>query len=91
MKNFIVSYDLINQKNYPRLEAQIKKVDPHAVRVLMSLWHIKARGTVGEVYDRLSGALDADDKLLVVSASNACGDERRLGTVWTGLSERWNS
>ena len=91
MANYFISYDLMNQKNYPRVEAQIQAVDPSALRVLFSLWYVKSQSTQEQVYNSVVRALDNDDKLLVITSSTAIAEKSRLGPVWDATLKRWNS
>ncbi|PWC48170.1 hypothetical protein TSA6c_17240 [Azospirillum sp. TSA6c] len=70
MPNLFVSYDLINQKNYPAVEKAIKECGT-AVRVLLSVWYIKSDDTHIAVRDHIQKAMDKDDRLLVINAGDA--------------------
>lgn len=89
MPNLFVSYDLINQKNYPAVEKAIKECGT-AVRVLLSVWYIKSTYTHGAVRDHIKKVLDADDRLLVIDASNASWNNLLPGSTDTVL-KHWSS
>jgi hypothetical protein len=64
MANFIVSYDLIKAKNYPRL---IKKLESMgATKLLFSVWTLQSTLSSLQILNLLRAEMDADDKLLVV-------------------------
>lgn len=63
MSVFLISYDLIDQKNYPVLWDALK--DQGAHRMLDSVWLLSADNTAQEIVKWLSGYIDSDDKLVV--------------------------
>ncbi len=63
---YLVSYDLGQpNRNY---EALTKKIQSYGTRakVLESLWLIKTTDTASAVMEHLKGAIDKDDKLVVI-------------------------
>ena len=72
--NYFITYDIrrdYTPQEYPRVEQAIRRVDPHAVRVLYSVWYLKSAGTPLAIHDAIRPALDNNDGLLVIRASDA--------------------
>lgn len=88
MPNLFVSYDLVNQKNYPAVEQAISECGT-AVRVLLSVWYIKSSHTYDVVRDHIMKSMDEDDRLLVIDASKATWNTLLPGTGDVVLRE-WN-
>lgn len=66
MAKYIVSYDLIKHKDYPKLWEELERLG--AKRVLLSMWCVNASGTSAEVRDHFRSFVDSDDRLFVVPA-----------------------
>ncbi len=69
MACYLVSYDLIKNKDYNNLIKAIKAY-PSWCRVLLSVWIIKSPGPATSIRDNLVKHIDYDDKLLVVKLSS---------------------
>ncbi|MBI1450407.1 hypothetical protein IL972_00445 [Acinetobacter sp. FL51] len=69
MNFYLVSYDLIQDKNYEILIDAIKSIANGYCKPLKSAWIIGNSGTSSEVRDYLLGYIDSDDKLLVTKLS----------------------
>lgn len=69
--NLFVSYDL-NQsgQNYPAVEKAICQLGP-AVKVHKSLFFVRSQWDCGQAIGRISQAIDSNDYLIVIEASNA--------------------
>ena len=65
MSLYIISYDLINQKNYPKLSSAIEGYQIWC-RPLLSVWVIKTSDNATKIRDNLLNHMDADDKLLIL-------------------------
>jgi len=72
---YIVSYDLVNQRNYPRLQASIEKYN--TVRVLLSVWLVQTQLSALELATDLVNSIDNDDRILVAELTH--------NTAWRGL------
>lgn len=64
MASFIVSYDLIANKNYDELYEAIRNYKTYA-HVLESVWIIKSSTSSSDIRDNLKSYMDSDDKLFV--------------------------
>lgn len=64
MPSFIVSYDLISNKDYSKLYEAIRNYGSYA-HVLESVWIIKSSSSSSNIRDNLKSYLDSDDKLFV--------------------------
>ena len=78
---FLISYDLIKQKDYERLFAALKQLG--AVRVLLSAWAVKCNTNSVTLRNYLRAFIDNDDRLVVMqfsdwAALNALIDLNRL-------------
>lgn len=68
--NLFVSYDLIAEgQNYDRVATAIKSLGSWA-KVHKSLWYVNSSYTASQAVDQLKSAIDRNDKVLVVDASN---------------------
>lgn len=68
--NLHVSYDLRDpQRNYPAVIAKVKSLGK-AVRANKSFWYVKSALTAEQARNAIKSALDADDRLYVVDATN---------------------
>lgn len=65
MANFIVSYDLRQERDYQKLINAIKKNYRIHSRVLESVWYIKSAETAVQIRDYLSMYIDSDDGIAV--------------------------
>lgn len=63
MTTYLLSYDLIKRKDYPKLWDELERLRGH--RTLESLWLINMNKTAKEVYDHFSNFIDEDDRLWV--------------------------
>ena len=64
MAYFAVSYQLNNQKDYPRLWKEMERLEGH--KVMRSFYFLDLNFTAIEVKDHLIGFIDKDDTLCVV-------------------------
>lgn len=87
MNNFIIAYDLNNQKNYTNLIETINQYS-NAIHLQQSLWFVTTSQTSTEVMDTLSELIDSDDFLLVIEpkhlhiqTTNEIIEQMRLNSV----------
>jgi hypothetical protein len=64
MAYFVVSYDLIQGKDYERLIDELKLLK--AQKSLLSFWFVEADATAQGLKDHLGQFIDSDDRLVVV-------------------------
>lgn len=84
MNNVFISYDLhAPVKNYDRVIAALKSMG--AVPVLKSMWYIKTRQSSEAVAKAVWAAMDADDSLVVVDATNNTANWYKLNDA----TARW--
>jgi hypothetical protein len=57
-------------KNYDRIVAAIQSIGEPWTQVQFTLWHLNSRLSVNEVRDRIKPALDKNDQLVVIDATN---------------------
>ncbi len=68
--NLIISYDLFKpSQSFFAVEAAIKSLGL-AIKVHQSLWYVKSQSTAHEAKQAVMAAMDANDTLFVVDASN---------------------
>lgn len=82
MKTYLVSYDLIQGKDYTRIIDAIKNYSYWA-KPLESMWLIKSDQTVAEVRDNLRQFLDQDDRLTIFDVSGAAWASYNLAQIIT--------
>lgn len=68
MNVYIVSYDLIKDKDYQPLIDEIKSIGSWA-KPLESFWLVKTSETASSVRDSLKKVMDSNDKLIVIEAN----------------------
>lgn len=77
MSSFLVSYDLISDKNYSKLYEAIRNYGSYA-HILESVWIINSSSSSVEIRDNLKHYLDSDDKLFVAKLTGE--------SAWKNLS-----
>lgn len=78
MGSYIISYDLISNKNYEDLFKAIKNYGTYA-HVLESVWIVKSSNNSTQIRDNLMNFLDSDDKLFVAKLTGE--------SAWRNLSK----
>lgn len=63
MANFLVTYDLIKDKDYKRLTDELERLGSH--KALLSVWLLDLNNTTVQVREHLTGFVDNDDKVFV--------------------------
>ena len=63
MTTFVITYDLIKLKDYPKLWEELERLSAH--RALKSFWLVNVPNTAKELHDHLKTYIDADDRLWV--------------------------
>jgi len=64
MPVFAVTYDLNNSKDYPKLRAELERLDGH--KAALSFYFIDVgNANEAQVRDHLSGFVDKDDRIIV--------------------------
>lgn len=72
MAMYIISYDLIEDKDYNELISELE--ERGATRVLSSVWFLSDNNTsCTRLLDQLSGYIDDDDHMFVVRATDMEG------------------
>ena len=68
--NLHISYDLHNpDKNYDRVIAAVKSLGSWA-KIHYSYWYVKSNLTAAQARDAMKAAMDANDSVYVVDATN---------------------
>jgi hypothetical protein len=68
--NLFISYDLMNPgQRYPQVEAAIKQLGAWA-KVHFSLYYVNSASTAEQAAKHVWASMDANDKLIVVDATN---------------------
>ena len=79
MSSFIISYDLISDKDYSKLYEAIRNYGYFA-HVLESVWIVNSSDSSTTIRDTLSSYMDSDDKLFVAQLSGE--------SAWRNLSAK---
>jgi CRISPR/Cas system-associated endoribonuclease Cas2 len=75
MGYFAVSYQLNDEKDYPKLWAEMKRLGAH--RVMRSFWYLDINvNFTSEVRDHLSDFVDEDDYIAVVAIESKPSHKR---------------
>lgn len=75
MANYLITYDLIRDKDYEKLIEAIKSIANGYTRPLESVWIIGHNGSAMDIVNALIPYIDSDDKLLVTKVTE--------DTAWT--------
>ena len=67
MALFLVTYDLVKDKDYKKLIDELKRLEGH--RPALSVWFLDLANTAKEVSDHLAKFMAGDDKLVVAEFS----------------------
>ncbi len=78
MSTFIITYDLISDKDYSKLYEAIKNYGYYA-HLLESIWIIKSSTSSTDIRDNLKNYIDDDDKIFVAKLTREC--------AWKNLSK----
>ena len=65
MAKYLISYDLIGDKDYEKLFDAIKSIANGYSRPLKSVWIVGHKGEAADIVNALSRYIDNDDKLFV--------------------------
>jgi hypothetical protein len=89
--NLFISYDLHEPgKQYDQVSNAIKQLGDWA-KVHYSLWYVKSQYDATQAVNRVWAVMDANDKLLVVNATNNSASWQNLDPVVAKfIVERWN-
>lgn len=91
MNNLFISYDLMTPgQNYEAVTAAIKRLGSWA-KVHYSLWYVSTAHTANQAAEIVRRAQDANDKLIVVDATNNNAAWYGLATdVSDFMQQNWN-
>lgn len=78
MNSFLISYDLISNKDYSSLYTAIKNYGYYA-HILESVWIIKSSYSSSDIRNNLKIHIDSDDKLFVAKLTGE--------SAWSNLSK----
>lgn len=67
MAHFVVTYDLVKEKNYARLIAELERIG--GAKLALSVWLVDQNMNAFDLRDHLMAFIDADDKLAVIEFS----------------------
>jgi CRISPR/Cas system-associated endoribonuclease Cas2 len=83
MAYFVATYDLVKDKDYSRIIAEIERLK--GAKLALSVWLLDlSNDDAGEVKDHLSNFIDEDDKLIVIEFTKKPRYTRAFttGTAW---------
>lgn len=83
MSLYLISYDLIKDKDYEKLYEAIKKMSIQYTRPLKSAWIIKHDGSAYDIAVELCKYIDVDDKLIVNKLDSDSSWTQNLGQKTT--------
>lgn len=92
MNNLFVSYDLYRAgQDYGRISTAIKALG-NAVKVHKSFWYVRSSLDAGKAVERLRQAVDGNDTVVVVDATNDnCAWHNLPADVAEFLRKQWNA
>jgi hypothetical protein len=80
MKKFLITYDLIKNKDYKKLIDKLTAMG--ATKELLSAWSLSSDRTSEQLLDELRYYVDADDKLKVFEYVDRADYPARLNMDW---------
>lgn len=80
MALYVVSYDLIDNKDYSKLHTTLESYPEHK-RIVRSTWVIASNKLTSEVYDHLTECTDSDDILFVARLADVVYPEGILDEI----------
>ncbi|MFP2684960.1 hypothetical protein [Enterobacter ludwigii] len=87
--NLFITYDLIKTKDYPAVHKAIQSLGAWA-KVTESNWYVNSTYTASQAAEIVRKSMDADDKLIVVDASNSVASWFNLSAeVANFIKEQW--
>ena len=88
--NLFVTYDLIKTKDYPAVHEAIKALGAWA-KVTESNWYVNSIYSAQDADKKVRAAMDSDDKLIVVDATNNSASWYNLPVaVENQIKDQWN-
>ncbi|HID9365590.1 TPA: hypothetical protein ACXE8Y_004152 [Klebsiella quasipneumoniae] len=88
--NLFVTYDLIKTKDYPAVHKAIQSLGAWA-KVTESNWYVNSTYTASQATEIVRKSMDADDKLIVVDASNNVASWYNLSAeVANFIKDQWH-
>ncbi|EKK0459678.1 hypothetical protein PJ764_002372 [Klebsiella oxytoca] len=88
--NLFVTYDLIKTKDYPAVHDAIKALGTWA-KVTESNWYVNSIYSAQDAAKKVRAAMDSDDKLIVVDATNNSASWYNLPVaVENQIKDQWN-
>ena len=88
--NLFVTYDLIKTKDYPAVHEAIKALGSWA-KVTESNWYVNSIYSAQDAAKKVRVAMDSDDKLIVVDATNNSASWYNLPkAVDDHIHDQWN-
>ncbi|MDD5198044.1 MAG: CRISPR-associated protein Cas2 [Candidatus Gracilibacteria bacterium] len=79
MATYIVSYDLINNKDYSSLTDKIKSYGTYA-KILESLWAVSTEQSAKILANNLLSTMDNDDRIFVLKSGQEAAWKNALCT-----------
>lgn len=88
--NLFISYDLMNPgQNYEKVATAIRTLGT-ASKLLFSLWYVKSTYTAEQARDAIAKVIDANDKILVVDATNKTAYPKNIDSAaWKVVLDNW--
>ncbi len=87
--NLFVAYDLaIHGQNYVKVEAAINSLG-RAVKIQLSMYYLKTDYTYVQAEQHIRNAMDSNDRLIVIEASNASMTNLLPGSAQF-VTDHWN-
>ena len=89
MANYFVTYDLFDPgQNYDAVEKAIQ-ASGRAVKLLQTVWYLSSSLKGEDIRTKVWSAMDSNDRLLVIEASNAWG--QNIADNWDTLLSLWRA
>ncbi len=89
MSNYVVTYDLYNPgQNYAAVEKAVQACGK-AGKILQTVWYLSSSMTGEQIRSKVWAAMDANDRLLVVEAKMAWG--QNIGENWNVIERHWST
>lgn len=87
MAYFAITYDLMKQKDYPKLWGEMKRLS--AIKSLNSFYLLEANNTANDIKNHLEKFIDSDDRVMVIEFTTKPAYNIALKGTNTWISARF--
>lgn len=86
---YMISYDLHDVKNYPKINAAIEALG-NCRKPLFSLWIVDTALTIKQLNDYVSSTVDSDDNFLIMPVSGSGSGRVQHQEYWNWINSKFS-